>query len=82
MNTSGVQKTENKRHETRRGRGGLALFPATGIRLVHQGQDVWANIWCAVLAGIGVSGADVHGFAGPEVLLSLLPQTLHYTFRV
>src|SRR5450830_1069050 len=76
------------------GKGGLAQFlaacgsplqsrsrqPGKAWPRGSQGQDVWANIWCAVLADGGrVPRLGVWCGPGPEVLLSLLPmQTLHY----
>ena len=45
-----------------------------------SGQDVWANIWCAVLAVVWavhlLQWAWNSRWPGPEVLLSLLPVNL------
>ena len=80
-------KTDTKKtltNATDPGAGGNAKAVQQRFEGDPQGQDVWAIIWCAVLAISGPIRAEVRACQGPgsEVLLSLLPMNLHYTKRV
>ena len=77
------QNSKNKQDEQTPQWTGVVLG---GQRNYPQGQDVWANIWSAVLAVRGPVVNGVIAWPGPEVLLSLLPKTarnstanLHFT---
>src|SRR5574337_330042 len=66
-----TKKTQAPRIPARAGTAKAGAFAVRGAN--PQGQDVWANIWCAVLAVGEGGGARLSRLPGPEVLLSLLP---------
>src|SRR5574343_28488 len=72
-----TKKTQAPRFPAREARRRQSL---RGSRGNPQGQDGWANIWCAVLAvgwAFAVAAiAWMPRWPGPEVLLSLLPTNL------
>src|SRR5574343_599077 len=72
-----TKKTQAPRFPAREARRRRCL---RGLRGNPQGQDGWANIWCAVLAvgwAFAVAAiAWMPRWPGPEVLLSLLPTNL------